>query len=225
MPDRKHFALPSKLALTIASILVLQMAAMFGISMSERALAPPELHTLPADIAGWKMTGEQSLEPTVVEYLRPDDYVMRDYLRGDRRASMNLFVAYFKSLRSNYGPHSPRACLPGSGWLTRSLTTMTLTVPGRPEGVTVNRYVLEKGGRQILVLYWYQNDRRIWADEIQTKLHLLPDLVRYRRSDVSLVRVITSLPDSHSIDAPLEYSVEFCRALLPLLIERMAATG
>ena len=127
-------------------------------------------------------------------YLKPDDYILRDYTADNGSAPTNLFVAYFKSLQNVYGPHSPSVCLPGAGWLVTSSKILNVTVPGRPDPIPVNEFTMEKSNSRILVIYWYQNDRAVWAQEFKAKLRLLPDLLRYRRSDVSLVRVITSLP-------------------------------
>jgi EpsI family protein len=165
------------------------------------------------------MTGENALEPAVAAYLRPDSYIVRDYAHPDRGIAVNLFIAYFKSLQNSYGPHSPRVCLPGSGWNARSWKVVPMAVPTRSEAISVNEYTLEKGRQQILVLYWYQNNRRVWAEEFQAKLNLLPDLLRYRRSDVSLVRIVAPLGDSNQV---LKNSTEFAQALFPLLAERLA---
>ncbi len=126
-------------------------------------------------------------------YLKPDEYILRDYADPRGTPSINLFVAYFKSLQNKYGPHSPRICLPGSGWLITSSKIINLPVPGRPGGIPVNQFTMEQSSQHILVLYWYQNDRDVWAEEYHAKLRLLPDLIRYRRSDVSLVRLV--VPD------------------------------
>ena len=85
-------------------------------------------------------------------------------------------MAYFKSLQSGYGPHSPAVCLPGSGWLVRERDIINISVPGREAGIPVNKFVLEKAGQHILVLYWYQNDRNVWAEEFQGKLRLAAGL-------------------------------------------------
>lgn len=214
----------SRRAAVLASILMLilagQMAASYAISIGERPLMTPPLETLPAAIGDWRLSGESALEPLVAAYLRPDSYLMRDYTNQDGRVSVNLFVAYFKSLQNSYGPHSPRVCLPGNGWNARSWRVIPMTVSSRPEAIPVNEYMLEKGREQILVLYWYQNNRRVWAEEFQAKLNLLPDLLRYRRSDVSLVRIVTPLNSSDS-DHSLESSKNFAQALFPVLAERL----
>ena len=156
----------------------------------------------------------------MLEYLKPDSYVLRDYGNKADNSSINLFVAYFKSLQNSYGPHSPRVCLPGSGWLIRSSRIRPLPVPGRAEGIPVNEYILEKNEDRILVLYWYQNDRNVWAEEFKAKLTLLPDLIRYRRSDVSLVRLVE--PMRGEADGPtVAQCQEFARLIFPSLTDSL----
>jgi EpsI family protein len=200
-------------------LLVAQAAAMHMLSLPERDLPTPPLGNLPVQLGQWKLQDEEALEPGVQEYLKPDSYVLRNYGNRAGNSSINLFVAYFKSLQNSYGPHSPRVCLPGSGWLIRSSSIRPLSVPGRHQGIPVNEYVLEKNNGRILVLYWYQNDRNIWAEEFKAKLTLLPDLIRYRRSDVSLIRLVSPLRGEDTTQE-LADSQEFARLIFPSLVEK-----
>ena len=84
----------------------------------------------------------------------------------------------------------------------------------------MNQLTYEKSGQRILVLYWYQNDRATWAQEFEDKFRFLPDLLKYRRSDVSLVRLIAPLRGS-MLEAELSNSVDFAQALFPSLVERL----
>jgi EpsI family protein len=56
----------------------------------------------------------------------------------------------------------------------------------------VNRYVVEKGGEKVLVLYWYQTSTRVVAKELAARFYLAADSVRLNRSDTALVRIMTS---------------------------------
>jgi EpsI family protein len=199
-------------------IFAAQAGALHMLSVAELDLPTPPLTQLPAQIGQWKLSSEEALDPAVLEYLKPDSYVLRDYSNVADNGSLNLFVAYFKSLQNSYGPHSPKVCLPGSGWLVRSSGIRAVTVPGHPEGIPVNEYVMEKNSDHILVLYWYQNNRHIWADEFKAKLTLLPDLIRYRRSDVSLVRLVAPLRDDDPT-RELADSQEFTRLIFPSLVD------
>jgi EpsI family protein len=204
-------------------ILILQAAASRALSVEERDVPIPELRKLPLEIGGWRASEEQTLDSSVEEYLKPNDYILRNYVNQEPGVPINLFVAYFKSLQNSYGPHSPRVCLPGSGWLTRSSQIAVVAVPGRASGIPVNEYVLEKSGENILVMYWYQNDRNVWAEEFRAKLTLLPDLLAYRRSDVSLVRLVAPLGGRP--DVARMSSTAFTKLIFPLLVERFRITG
>lgn len=221
MPDRKFNLrlLGSALKpwlLPAALILAAQGAAVHVLSVPEQNLTIPHLDNLPSQLGGWKTIAEDSLDPSVQAYLRPDSYILRDYADPASGAAVNLFVAYFKSLQSGYGPHSPSVCLPGNGWLVEDRKIIDIPVPGRQAPIQANKFVLEKAGQHILVLYWYQNDRNVWAEEIQGKLRLLPDLIKYKRSDVSLVRVVQALPSEDSAQA-LTDCKQFTRLLFPVL--------
>ena len=223
---RSHSArLRTGLVIFVTAILGVQVFVSYSPLLAERHLNSPGLQMLPARMGNWIAVGDQAMEADVEEYLKPDEYLMRAYRHEGGGSDVSLFVAYFKSLQSGYGPHAPNVCLPGSGWLTRMQKSVMLPIPGKPEGIPVNEYALEKNGEQILVLYWYQNDRRVWANELRSRLFLAPDLLRYRRSDVALVRVIVPIGQDKTIEKPLQYSVDFVQDLFPQLAARFASTG
>lgn len=211
--------------LILTVILSAQIAGSYMLTIDERSLRLPGFEELPDQIGTWALTQEQPLEPEVAAWLRPDDYVQREYVKKGPESSISLFAAYFKSLQNSYGPHSPRACLPASGWLVHSWQVIGMPVPDNQEPVPVNEYVLEKDGQKILVLYWYQNGRRVWAEEFQVKLHLLPDLLRYHRSDVSLIRLVTAMGPETSLDAALRQTMSFAHSLYPLLVQSLTKVG
>ena len=199
-------------------ILAAQGAALHVLNIPEQSVPIPQLSKVPVQLGGWKDVSEQSLDPGVQEYLRPDSYILRDYDNPMLGTAANLFVAYFKSIQSGYGPHSPSVCLPGSGWLVRDRSIINLAVPGRAAGIPVNKFVLEKSGQHMLMLYWYQNDRNVWAEEFQGKLRLLPDLIKYKRSDVSLVRLVELLRGDDASQALTDLT-QFSNLVFPALTE------
>ena len=101
-----------------------------------------------------------------------------------------LFVAAFRTQRNGKAPHSPKNCLPGSGWVKLSSGELAIDV-GRAAPITVNRYVVAYGSQQRdLVLYWYQSRDRAVADEYKAKFWVMADAIRLNRTDTALVRVI-----------------------------------
>jgi EpsI family protein len=220
MPDRNPKSLLNSSLkfwlLAAVVILAAQGAAVHVLSIPEEHLIIPQLENLPQSFGPWRTVSQTSLDPDVQAYLRPDSYILRDYSNASTGSTMDVFVAYFKSLQSGYGPHSPAVCLPGNGWLVRDQTVLNLSVPGRAGAIPVNKFLMEKSGQRILVLYWYQNDRHIWAEEFQGKLRLLPDLIKYKRSDLSLVRLVEPL-SSGNADQTLAESKQFANLIFPAL--------
>lgn len=174
---------------TIVTVLLLaQTLIVLSVKRNEVTPNPPNLEAVPAEIGAWRMTGQEAMETPVMEALQPDRYIMRRYSDASG-GNATLFAAYFRSSDTT-GPHSPRVCLPGSGWKGQSERIIDLDIPGYGK-VPVNEYIVEKNRERLAVLYWYQNARHVWADEVMAKLYVLPDLLRYRRSDVALIRVAT----------------------------------
>ncbi|MFC1660777.1 exosortase C-terminal domain/associated protein EpsI [Gemmatimonadota bacterium] len=100
----------------------------------------------------------------------------------------SVYVGYYESQAQGNTIHSPKNCLPGSGWEALSSRAQPLDSPGNAGAV--NRYVLQNDNERALVLYWYQGRGRIAHDEYLVKLDLLRDAALRRRSDEALVRVV-----------------------------------
>ncbi len=128
-------------------ILVFQASASRMLKVDEEKIGIPGLHELPWQIGPWKSSSERSIGPDVTAYLRPDEYILRDYVDQRKGGTIDLFVAYFKSLQNSYGPHSPKICLPGSGWLVSSSKLVNIPVPGRAQAIPVNQFTMEQANR------------------------------------------------------------------------------
>jgi EpsI family protein len=210
------------LFLPIALILVVQAAAPRFISIREGDFPLPSLNTLPYQVGKWQAQGDQVLDQAVTEYLRPDEYVLRNYADKSTGTAINLFLAYFKTMQNSWGPHSPSVCLPGAGWQVRSSKALSIVVPGQSKSISVNEYILEKTDQHILVFYWYQNGRSAWADDLDSKQRQLLDLVRNHRSDICLIRLIIPLPTANADDSEARL-MQFTKTMFPALAERFAS--
>jgi EpsI family protein len=137
----------------------------------------------------WHAVREGVIEPEEKEVLRADDYLSRNYAAPGKVAS--LFVAYFRSQRAGQTPHSPKNCLPGSGWTWSVSDTIRVNIRGRAEAIEINRYIVSKGDEHAVVLYWYQSRDRVVAGEYRAAMFTAWDALRYNRTDTELVRVVT----------------------------------
>lgn len=215
-------AICAGLFIPICLVLIAQIFAQRVLAIQENTLRLPGLRNVPMTLASWQAKDEETLDASVNEYLRPDEYILRTYQSPTDASVVTLFVAYFKSLQTDYGPHSPSVCLPGAGWLVLSSKIASVEVSRSHPAIPVNEYVMEKDGKRIVVFYWYQNDRDIWAQEFHAKLRLLPDLLKYRRADVSLVRLVAPVQMSTG-EQEIANCVRFTKAVFPELAERFGS--
>jgi len=148
------------------------------------------------------------------------DYLMRVYAppgternAGENGAWLSVYVGYYDSQSQGKTIHSPKNCLPGSGW--ESLASRPEKIVTATGLVTVNRYLLQRENSRALVLYWYQGRGRVAANEYLVKWHLLRDAALRRRSDEALVRVVVPVVDTE--EGALKVATEAARALVPAL--------
>ena len=202
-------------ALILSAILLLQGAVFYGTSRGETTPAYTALNRFPPQFGAWRMIRQGVIEPEVKEVLRADDYITREYAISPAQTAL-LFVAFFKSQRAGQTPHSPKNCLPGSGWIWSLSDTIPISIPGRGEPMVINRYLVSKGDRHSLVLYWYQSRDRVVASEYKAAAYVAWDAIRYNRTDTALVRVVVPV-DRRGEDAATQTGVEFIRAFFPIL--------
>jgi len=177
-------------ALVLSVFLIGQLAAFHLLPTTEYIPSQKPLKDFQQALGNWGMVSESQIDKETQELLRADDSMNRSYM-GPDGANLNLFVAFFKTQRAGVTPHSPKVCLPGSGWTPKDSRILKVTVPGEDRPVDINRYVVARGERQSVVLYWYQTAHRVIASEYKAKLYLMADSLRYRRSDTWLVRVVS----------------------------------
>ena len=163
-----------------------------GVVQPERSMSlKAPLAQFPVQVAGYARTNSETLSTAELRILSPDDYLLRTYRNG-RGVDLTLFVAYYGKQLGGSSIHSPRNCLPGSGWEPirhERVSAQTLYGEGQ-----VNRYLVEhKSGARALVYYWYQGRGRVTANEYAVKWELLRDGFLHGRSDEALVRLVFPL--------------------------------
>jgi EpsI family protein len=180
---------------------------------------------VPMQLGAW--TGESlQFPPGQVEMLRATDLLLRSYRAVGSESSRNalgtqdsgervlLFVAYYRSQRTGATLHSPKNCLPGSGWQFVEIKRTTLPGPyARP--AEINETVIQNGAAKQLLFYWYQGRGRVLASEYAAKFYLIWDAVTEHRSDGALVRV--SVPVAGNVGEARTRALDFIRNTWPPL--------
>ena len=170
---------------------------------------------------GWHGSLAPEFDKKILDVLGVDEYLNRNY--HNNRLGLNLYIGYYQSQRQGDTIHSPLNCLPGAGWEPVSHTYLPVQVstsPGAPPTeIRINRYLIRKGLESQVVLYWYQSQGRVVANEYAGRFYMVLDALRSNRTDAAMVRVVVPMSGTRA-NAEREAeqaAVEFVKAMYPLL--------
>jgi EpsI family protein len=215
--------LKSPAARIVTVLLILQTAFLYSAVRPEFIPPSRPLEGMPSTLGSWQLVHTGVIEQEVLDVLKADDILNRIYCPAGvsdcsttGRGSASLFVAAFRTQRTGKAPHSPKNCLPGSGWLKISSGEIPIDV-GVGTPITVNRYVVASGSQRDMVLYWYQSRNRVVADEFKAKFWVMRDAIRLNRTDTALVRVIVPVVDRNEQQAEATAS-EFVKSFYSTLL-------
>lgn len=152
---------------------------------------------VPDEFPGW-VQDVRPIDPSVAETLGADDSIVVN-LRSPDGVDYNLYMAYLSAQRDGRSWHSPRQCIPGGGWkIIHQNVVVTKSGDGLP--FSYNRLIIENGDYRQLVYYWYDQRGRKIANEFVMKFWLIVDAVTRKRSDGAMVRLLTPIGDTMTIE-------------------------
>jgi exosortase D (VPLPA-CTERM-specific) len=203
----------------VASGVALALFSAAASAMPSAAIRVPQRQTFasfPIEIGQW-IGRRQSMDPVYLDTLKLSDYLLADYA-APHRPPVNLYIAWYDQQSTGDATHSPRACLPGGGWRIDSLTQVPIAgvrIGSRP--LRVNRALIEYGGEQQLVYYWFEQRGRLITNEYLVKWYLLVDSVLRHRTDGALVRLVVPIVAGTPVSAADRELREFAAAIAPQL--------
>ncbi len=183
---------PVRFFLAVA-VLVAGIFALHGLRRTQVPPAHRPLDEFPEMINEWH-SRDLPFDALTLQAIGADDYTNREYFGGSR--PVELYIGYYRDQRSGEAIHSPRNCLPGEGW--EPLRSAQIEIGSGAQRAFVNEYLVAKGARRDLVLYWYETHGRVVASEYRAKFWLVADGVRNRPTDGALVRIWTTAADGEA---------------------------
>jgi EpsI family protein len=196
-------------------LLMLMGTLMRSLSHGEEIPLRKTFSHFPLQLSQWSGK-ELGLKQDVLKVLKVNDYMMRQYQRT-QGPQIGLYVGYYQSQKQGATYHSPKNCLPGSGWSIVKTEKMSLDltdIHGVP--IQVNRLVIQKGLEKQWMLYWYQDRGRIITNEYWAKGYLMWDAITKNRTDGAFVRVTLPFTEKNENDILSEGKI-FTEAIYPLL--------
>jgi len=148
----------------------------------------------------WLMVSEAEFSDSVLKVLKASDYISRQY-KDATGSQVGLYVGYHSGVKGGGGIHSPKHCLPGSGWYEVSTKQEVLFADATP--IHIVRAIYQKGDRKELFVYWFQVRERSLSDEYSLKLAEITNSALYRRRDSTFIRISvpfeTDEPKAHAL--------------------------
>ena len=199
----------------IATVVLLAAVSVLHLVLPQRVEHPPqrrEFADFPLHIGVWS-GALQAMRPAYIKELKFSDYIMANYTDADHDM-VNFYVAYYASQHAGDSAHSPRSCIPGGGWVIKSLTQRYIkgvSIDGQP--LRVNRVLIEMGGTKQLVYYWFQEQGRLLTNEYLVKWFLFWDALTRDRTDGALVRLVTTIPPNGTVRKADRHLAKFAQAV------------
>ena len=179
-----------------ALLLVAAIGAEYSMKRTEYVPDLQPLAGISQTAGAWTAIRDYPMEKEVLDELKADGTLVRDYKNPAYTEPANLYIAFFRTQRTGVAPHSPKHCLPANGWTQETSSIIDINVPGATAPVNVNRYIVSHGSAKSIVYYWYLTPYRSVASEYMAKFYLVADSLRYQRSDTAMVRIVVPITDT-----------------------------
>jgi EpsI family protein len=203
----------------IASIIMIStMICVHYMSYSEDVKLNKPFSTFPKKIGEW--TGkEEHFDQAVYDVLGVSDSYLANYSNREGNG-VQIYIGYYESQREGQQIHSPKNCMPGSGWniTETSLEDITLKGDDSQKKIKVIKLLLEKDNQKQVVLYWYQSNGRFISSEYSQRMYMVIDSITKHRTDGSFVRLISPVQNNDE-EAAVKHLKDFTVELIPVLKE------
>ncbi len=162
------------------------------------------------------MTGQARFDERVLAVLLPSDYLSRTY-KNSQGERVSLYIGYHDGGPDSGPIHSPKQCLPGSGWNRLDDEARTVSVDGRLVNYVGATY--QKDMAKQLFLYWFQVRDRFLTNEYALKLAMAKNSFLSNRRDSSFIRLSVMIGENER-KARL-VGENFIKAFLPAIQESL----
>ena len=211
-------------------IVLLTATALILHTRGDKDYVPPHqpLSQLSNTIGPWTTLQDIPLDQETLNVLGQGDFLNRVYggppvlhqAVAQTQSEVNpaipvsLFIGYFPTQRTGQTIHSPQHCLPGAGWTFES--SRYVNMPDiNSKLYNVGEYVISNGESRQFVIYWYQAHGRSIPNEYIAKGFMVADAIRMNRTDGALVRVITQVLPSESLETARDRALHFTQQMAP----------
>ncbi len=209
--------IPLSRAIVVLVCFVVLFFFLQGVNRSSPTPIVRSLGGFPSEFGPYRLKAVQHSSAAVVDMLGVTDYVSYRYRAEDGRF-VSFYAAYYDEVNEKKGYHSPKHCLPGSGWGIAEVRPKLIQPLGGQGGpVEVAEMLIRNRNDYQVVNYWYQNRGRIISSEYWERVYRVLDSLLLRRSDGSFIRIIVEAPEGQDIESAKRLAGDFAaRAMVEL---------
>jgi len=171
------------------------------------------LSTFPLKLGNWQ--GKTDIvSQTTIDMLNPDQLFSATYT-NPLGHKVQLFFDYFSSSVAIGGVHSPRNCLPGSGWAILNVEDKAIKIGSRL--ISASRFHLSLGESKQVMDFWYVTRKGETSNDYTFKLYTMLSSLKLQPTDVAFIR-FAALDNAGSLQA-LE---DFEKTFTPVIYQYLA---
>ncbi len=175
----------------------------------------PLFSSLPLQLGDWNGQ-EYFFSDETNQVLKADTYAFRKYTSGEGK-ELWLFLAYFKSQKYGSQIHSPKNCLPGSGWKIMSRKKILIKTDTGSD-LKVNKLLISDKLSREVMYYWFQTRSGIITSELGLKLDLVFNSLKRAPTDAAFIRINLPLNQLSEKEAQLVLE-DFLKVFQPRIKE------
>jgi EpsI family protein len=146
------------------------------------------IEQLPLVIDGWNGKVLE-MSAGVRELLSPDQLFTASYV-SPAGGKVEFFVDYFSPENTTGAIHSPRNCLPGSGWVI--VGSEPRTIQAGEKRISASRMYLSYGNSKEVMDFWYITRYGETANDYVLKFNTMISSLTLRPTDKAFVRFVAS---------------------------------
>ena len=189
--------------------------AIFFVNSHEDVSVPVNrpLNDIPMTLGDWRMISQSEMGEGVLKNLKPTDYLSRVYVDG--AGNRVVFYLGYHGGGPDSGPiHSPKHCLPGSGW--QILRQEKKAVPVAGGRVPSVQALYQSGEEKMLFLYWFQVKGAALTNEYALKFAEIKNSMLYNRRDSAFIRISVMAGDD--VERAVAVGERFVRDFYPIIV-------
>ena len=193
---------------------LLGLSALYVYTRSEAAVPTNKpLDQFPQRVGHWVMTGQARFDEQVLKILKPSDYLSRTY-QDQNGNTLSLYIGFHNGGPDSGPIHSPKQCLPGSGWNRQEEKVRSVSIADQK--IPYVSAIYQKDVERQLFLYWFQVREDILTNEYALKLAMAKNSFLSNRKDSAFIRIGLSINESDE-QSVINTGEQFIRDFFPLI--------